>query len=115
VIQFEYWAIDPDGTTKRGIESGPDKDVVLRKLIKRKLVPLDIKKATDSQKRLEHLKQFREKLEPPKEGPLPSPSKEVPNIPKPVVQQSRDYSTMIVTIIMVLLLIGALFHRALSI
>lgn len=114
MIQFEYWAIGPDGTTKRGIESGPDKDVVLRKLIKQKLVPLDIKKATDSQKRLEHLKQFREKLEPPRED-LPSPPKEVPNIPKPAVHQPKDHSTTVVMVIMVLLLIGALFHRALSI
>jgi hypothetical protein len=111
VAQFEYWAVAPNGETQRGIEDAPDRDTVLRRLLKKQLVPLDIKKASDSQKRLEHLKQVRSKLEPPLPQPVKTP------LEKPAVEPPappKDYSTLIVVLVMVVLLIGALSHRALS-
>lgn len=105
-MEFEFWAIDPEGNDVRGIRKVRSREQLISDLLREQLVPMEIREPSESQIKLEKFKEVKAKLA----GPEP---KYIPLADKPIKPDiSIDYTYFFFIALLVLCFIAAIFHHA---
>lgn len=110
-MNFEYQAIDGDGSIVRGIVKAKDRLTVLKILLHKQLHPLDIKELSNSTIELSRLNQLKQKLKPQPKTQKPKQEPTIQPKPTPIRKSNNlriDWTYVLFVIGVILIIIAYL-------